>query len=48
MMPGLGVEVVVRRFGSGGSLGGGSGSAGGRLVCAWAAMVQGVQWRLKR
>ena len=48
MMPGLGAEVVVRRFDSGGSLGGGSGSAGGRLVCAWAAMVQGVRRRLER
>ena len=48
MMPGLGAEVVVRRFDSGGSLGGVSGSTGGRLACAWAAMVQGVRRRLER
>ena len=46
-MPGLGDEVEVCRGVSWGSLGGGSGSAGGRLLWAWAAMVHGFRGRLE-
>ena len=45
-MPGLGVEVEVRRGVSWRVLGGGSGSTGGRRVWAWAAMVHGLRGRL--